>query len=91
MIYFLNQFICLLFLTAWEGQLFLVDGDRRTDKERGNMRGQSIVEAALFQQGLLHLGTDLAEVAIVMEVLNVLMIRNIAANRRISRLADVVF
>ena len=55
------------------------------------MRGQSIVEAALFQQGLLHLGTDLAEVAIVMEVLNVLMIRNIAANRRISRLADVVF
>lgn len=47
------------------------------------MVGESVIQA-LPHQSLLHLGADLAEVNVIMEVLDILVIADIATDRRVS-------
>ena len=79
----------MLFLTAWEGDLLLVDGDGRADEEGGDVLGQSLVKTA-FEQLRDDLGTRFSDVTIIMEVLDVLVVGNISADRGVSGFADVI-
>ena len=47
------------------------------------MVGESVIQAMLHQS-LLHLGAELAEVNVVMEVFDILMIADITTDRRVS-------
>lgn len=47
------------------------------------MVGESVIQAMLHQS-LLHLGADLAEVDVVMEVLDIFVVADITTNCRVS-------
>ena len=47
------------------------------------MVGESVIQAMLHQS-LLHLGADLAEVDVVMEVLYIFVVADITTNCRVS-------
>ena len=79
----------MLFLTAREGDLLLVDGDRRADEEGSDVLGQSFVQTAL-KKLLNNLGARLFDVTIIMEVFDVLVVGNVSADSGVSGFADVI-
>ena len=54
------------------------------------MGGEAFVQATLSQR-LDHLSTDRWEVAIIVEVSHILVIRNVTTDSGVARLADVDF
>ena len=90
MIDLLHDLVHLFSLAARELKLFLVHGYGRPDEEGRNVSGQSVVETC-FREGLFDLGTDFLEVAVVVKVLHILVVRYVPAHCRVSGLADVIF
>ena len=74
-----HDFFRLFFIAAREGHFFLVDRKRRTDEETADMVGETFIETALTKR-LDNLSADRWEVAVVVEVAHILMVRNVSAH-----------
>lgn len=50
---------------------------------------QSLIKTTIVE-GLLHLGADLLEVEVVVEVFDELVVRDVATHGRVARLANMI-